>query len=99
MNIDGRIIKKIEKLKKEFDVLKLGKTALLTIIDESEIAEGVYNSNAIENSTLSLKETERIIMELEVSRNVSLREIFEAKNLGRVMNFLRKNTKKQLMLI
>jgi len=46
--------------------------------------ELVYNSNAIENSTLTLKETERILLELEVARNVSVRELFEAKNLARV---------------
>lgn len=97
MTIDTRIKKKIEKLKKEYDSLKLGKESLLTIINESEIPESVYNSNAIENSTLTLKETEKILMELEVSRNVSLREIFEAKNLGRIMDFLRESTQKQSM--
>ena len=75
---------KIEALKKEFDRLKIGKETLLDLIDESEIAESIYNSNAIENSTLTLKETEKIIMEMEVSRDVSLREVYEAKNLFRI---------------
>lgn len=86
---------KIDLLKKEFDRLKLGKEALLTLIDEAEIAESVYNSNAIENSTLTLKETEKIIMEMEISRNISLREVFEAKNLARIFSFLKNNEKKQ----
>jgi Fic family protein len=62
---------------------------LLKLIDESELSESVFNSNAIENSTLTLKETERILMELKVSRNVSVREVFEAKNLARVLEYIR----------
>ena len=78
---------------KEYIRLKDGKDALLTIIDEAEIPESVYNSNAIENSTLTLPETEKILLEMEVGRNVSLREVFEAKNLARVMDFLRHKEK------
>ena len=62
---------------------------MLKLIDESELSESVFNSNAIENSTLTLKETERILMEMEVSRNVSVREVFEAKNLARVLEYIR----------
>jgi len=85
--------KKIEILKKEYDSLCNGKESLLNMIDEAEIPENVYNSNAIENSTLTLKETEKILMEMEVSRNVSLREVFEAKNLAQVVDYTRKNLK------
>ena len=84
---------KIDILKKEFDRLKQGKEALLALIDEAEIAESVYNSNAIENSTLTLKETEKIIMEMEISRNISLREVFEAKNLARIFSFIKNDEK------
>lgn len=76
-------------LKTEFDALKKGKDALLSIIDEAEIPENVYNSNAIENSTLTLKETEKILLDLEVSRTVSVREVYEAKNLARVAEYTR----------
>lgn len=79
----------IKVLKTEYDQLRKGKESLLKIIDESELSESVFNSNAIENSTLTLKETERILLELEVSRNVSVREVFEAKNLARVMEYSR----------
>ena len=80
-------------LQKEYIRLINGKDALLTIIDETEIPESVYNSNAIENSTLTLPETEKILLEMEVGRNVSLREVFEAKNLARVMEYLRNKEK------
>lgn len=59
------------------------------MIDEAELPENVYNSNAIENSTLTLKETEKILLEMEISRNISLREVFEAKNLARVVGYIK----------
>jgi len=88
--------KRIEILKKEYDRLKIDKNSLLKIIDEAEIPESVYNSNAIENSTLTLKETEKILLEMEVSRNVSLREVFEAKNLARVMEYIQTKSSEEL---
>lgn len=84
---------RLQNLKKEYDHLKKGKESLLVLIDEAEIPENVYNSNAIENSTLTLKETEKILLEMEVSRNISVRELFEAKNLARVMTYVRKKAR------
>ena len=88
--------KRIETLKKEYDRLKIGKESLLKMIDEAEVPESVYNSNAIENSTLTLKETEKILLEMEVSRNISLREVFEAKNLAQVMEYIRTRIRDEL---
>lgn len=79
----------IKDLRIQYDQLSKGKKSLLTLIDESELPECVFNSNAIENSTLTLKETERILLEMEVSRHVSVREVFEAKNLARVLEYIR----------
>lgn len=89
--------KRIQELKRDYDSLCRGKESLLGIIDESEIAESVYNSNAIENSTLTLRETEKILMEIGLSRKVSLREVFEAKNLARVMQYLRAKPKNEVL--
>ena len=89
MAITKPIRNRIQKLKKEFDALRKGKESLLTLIDEAEIPESVYNSNAIENSTLTLRETEKILLDIAVSRDVSVREVFEAKNLARVINYIR----------
>ena len=80
---------RIKSLKQEYDALKIGKESLLQLLEEAEIPEMVYNSNAIENSTLTLKETEKILLEMDVARNVSLREVFEAKNLARVIEYVR----------
>ena len=79
----------IQVLKTKYNQLSKGKVSLLKLIDESELSESVFNSNAIENSTLTLKETERILLEMQVSRNVSVREVFEAKNLARVLEYIR----------
>lgn len=83
---------KLQTLKTEYETLKKGKESLLIMVDEAEVAEAVYNSNAIENSTLTLRETERILLEMEVSRDVSVREVFEAKNLARVVEYIRKKS-------
>jgi Fic family protein len=95
MPITNPIKKRIKILKAEYDILLKGKESLLAIIDEAEIPESVYNSNAIENSTLTLKETEKILLDLEVSRNISVREVFEAKNLARVINYIRHKSKEK----
>ena len=87
------IKRRIQALKREYDTLRPVKESLLSMIDEVEIPESVYNSNAIENSTLTLEETERILLEQMLSRNVSVREVFEAKNLARVTEFKRNKVK------
>ena len=95
MSIPKPTQKAIQALKKQYEKLKVGKESLLAMIDETEIPENVYNSNAIENSTLSLKETERILLEMNIARHVSLREIFEAKNLARVIEYTKTKAREQ----
>lgn len=104
MPIQKPIKNRIQELKVEYDTLRKGKESLLQILDEAEAPESVYNSNAIENSTLTLKETEKILLEMEVSRDVSVREIFEAKNLARVISYTREKAQtedlsKELILL
>ncbi len=87
--LSNQIKSKIGELKNEYEHLRIGKESLLTLLDEAEVPEAVYNSNAIENSTLTLAETEKILLEMEVSRKISLREVFEAKNLAGAMEYIR----------
>jgi Fic family protein len=75
----------IQNLKQKYDLLAPKNTDLLKIILEAELAETVYNSNAIENSPLTLRETERIIAQ-EMVKRPTLREVYEARNLAVVMN-------------
>lgn len=89
MALSSEIKQKIDALKGEYDSFKKGKESLLDIVFEAELPESVSNSNAIEGSTLSIAETEKILMELEVSREVSVREVFEVKNLARVFEYIK----------
>lgn len=82
--------KTLKDLQKRYDKAAIEKPDLVRIINESEIPEHVYNSNAIENSTLSLEETDKILMQIELDRFITEREIFEAKNLARVVEYLEK---------
>ncbi len=82
--------KTFEDLQKRYHETALQKPDLVRIINESEIPEHVYNSNAIENSTLTLEETDKILMKIELDRFITEREIFEAKNLARVVEYLEK---------
>ena len=63
---------------------------MLQLLYEAEVSEQVYNSNAIENSTLTLEETDRILREINLDRFISERELFEAKNLARVVDYIHK---------
>lgn len=80
--------KYLERLRQEYNKLKPGKDSLLQLLNESELPEMVYNSNAIENSTLTLPDTEKILLDQEVSRDLNLREVYEAKNLARLQKYL-----------
>ena len=83
MAITKPIKDRITALKAEFDILREGKDSLLVMIDEAEVPESVYNSNAIE----------KILLDMEVTRDVSLREVYEAKNLAQVISYIRSKSK------
>ncbi len=82
------IYKRVQELRQRYCEQAAGKEALLTLLDEAEVAEQVYNSNAIENSTLTLEETEKILLQVDLDRYISERELFEAKNLARVVSYI-----------
>lgn len=84
---------KIQELRDRYYKSIIGKESLLKMITETEVSEQVYNSNAIENSTLSLEETDKILMQIELDRYISEREIFEAKNLARVVTYIETKSK------
>ncbi len=93
----------IQLLRERYHKALPGKEALMRVVSEAEIPEHVYNSNAIENSTLTLEETEKILLQIDLDRYVSEREIFEAKNLARVTSYIEQKAKeaelsKEIML-
>jgi len=89
------VFNKIHFLRERYYKASVGKNALIKLISEAEVAEQVYNSNAIENSTLTLEETEKILLQIDLDRFISEREIFEAKNLARVVSYIDKRAKEQ----
>lgn len=89
------VFNKVSSLRERYYKASTGKEALICLVGEAEVAEQVYNSNAIENSTLSLEETEKILLQIDLERFVTPREIFEAKNLARVVEYINKKAKEQ----
>ena len=86
-------LKLIHLLRERYYKALPGKESLVQTINEAEVPEHVYNSNAIENSTLTLEETEKILLQIDLDRFVSERELFEAKNLARVTDYIEKKAK------
>ena len=90
-----KVLGDIQILRERYLKSSQEKAGLLRIISEAELSEHVYNSNAIENSTLTLEETEKILLQIEIDRFISEREIFEAKNLSRVVSYIEKKALEQ----
>ena len=89
------VYNKINSLRERYYKASIGKEALIKLLSEVEIAEQVYNSNAIENSTLTLEETEKILLQIDLDRYITERELFEAKNLARVVEYIDKKAKEK----
>ncbi len=89
------IFNTINRLRERYYTASIGKQSLIKLLSEAEIAEQVYNSNAIENSTLTLEETEKILLQIDLDRYITEREIFEAKNLARVVSYIDTKAKEQ----
>ena len=87
---------KIEALHQRYLSLAKGNDSILKEITLAEIPEMVYNSNAIENSTLSLEDTEKILSGGSLARNVNVREVYEAKNLAKLTETLLEKNKSLL---
>src|SRR3989338_10396709 len=89
------VFNKISFLRERYYKASTGKESLIKLVSEAEIADHVYNSNAIESSTLTLEETEKILLAIDLDSFISEREIFEAKNLARVVSPIHKRAKEQ----
>lgn len=94
----GTTLHNLQELKEQYDSLRVGKDALLTLLEEAELPESVYNSNAIENSTMTLQETEKLLLHQDIPANHSQREVFEAINLAKVKEFLQAKITKEASL-
>ena len=87
---------RIAVLSEQYKKLVKSKPEAVREISIAEIPEMVYNSNAIENSTLTLKDTEDILLRDSIKRDHDIREIYEAKNLAKITKILLNNSNKPL---
>ncbi len=82
---------RIVALTEQYQMLVRSKPEAVREIAIAEIPEMVYNSNAIENSTLTLKDTEDILLRDSIKKDHDIREIYEAKNLAKITTILLDN--------
>ncbi len=99
MSKNLQLFYRIQNLRERYYKAAIDKESLVKLIYDSEVAEQVYNSNAIENSTLTLEETEKILHQIDLDRFINEREMFETKNLARVVEYIHKTAiEKELSL-
>ena len=89
---------RIAGLLTQYKALSEDKASAMLDIAITEIPEMVYNSNAIENSTLTLEDTEDILFRDVVKKDHDIREIYEAKNLARLTEHLLQNQDQALSI-
>ena len=79
---------KIDNLAKCYRKLAQKNPSAVKEFSIAELPEMVYNSNAIENSTLTLEDTEDILIHNKIRTDHEIREIYEAKNLAKAIEYL-----------
>ena len=87
---------RINGLSEEYRKLAVKHKEAIKELTISELPEMVYNSNAIENSTLTLEDTEDILIRNQIRTDHEIREIYEAKNLASAMEYLMDNPEKEI---
>lgn len=87
---------RINSLAEEYRKLAAQQKEAIKELALSELPEMVYNSNAIENSTLTLEDTEDILIRNQIRTDHEIREIYEAKNLASAIEYLMDNPEKEI---
>lgn len=87
---------RINSLSEEYRELAIKYKEAIKEFTVSELPEMVYNSNAIENSTLTLEDTEDILIRNQIRTDHEIREIYEAKNLASAIEYLMDNPEKEI---
>jgi Fic family protein len=87
---------RINSLSEKYRKLAIQHKEAIRELTISELPEMVYNSNAIENSTLTLEDTEDILIRNQIRTDHEIREIYEAKNLASAIEYLMDNPEKEI---
>ena len=82
---------KIDNLAEKYRKLAAKNVEVVRELTLAELPEMVYNSNAIENATLTLEDTEDILIRNQIRTDHEIREIYEAKNLAGAIEYLMSN--------
>jgi Fic family protein len=86
--LEARLLSRIEQKKMQLDELRPLTTAAIARLRDQILVEWIYNSNAIEGSTITLQET-RLILETGLTiGGKSLREHFEVINHKDAINYV-----------
>ncbi len=86
--IEKRLLDRITQLKSELDSLRPLPEAIIVKLKDQINLEWIYNSNAIEGSTLTLRETQLILEHGLTIGGKSLREHFEVINHREAINYV-----------
>lgn len=78
--LEPRLYNRIQDKKKQLDALRPLPSAILKRLHEEMVVQWIYNSNAIEGNTLTLRETQLILEQGITIGGKSLREHFEVIN-------------------
>lgn len=89
--LDNKTIKKLKEIKESYKKIieKLSKIEY-EVIEKQHLIRFTFNTNAIEGSTITLKETAHILEDEISPQGHELREIHEIENTKKTYNFMKK---------
>ncbi|MFH1592739.1 MAG: Fic family protein [Candidatus Woesearchaeota archaeon] len=92
--LDSKEVRKIEEMNFKYkEIIKKLHTSNLEDLNKRFIANYVFESNALEGNSLTLKNVAEIVFEKRISKGKDLREIYDAQNSYGVFLFLQRSRK------
>jgi len=92
--LDKKTVKKLNQIKKNYKKLISSLSKIeYSVIEKQQLIKFTFNTNAIEGSTITLKETAHILEEGISPEGKDLREIYEVENTRKAYNFMKKHKK------
>lgn len=89
--LDEDVIYKLDKIKREYkDLISKVSHVEYQVIEKQQFIRFTFNTNAIEGSTITLKETEHILEDGITPEGKDLREVHEIENTKKAYDFMKK---------